>query len=67
LPEIAGEAALFFDPLDVDGMCDALRRIVRGPDLQAHLHDAGLCQASRFSWERAAQETLAVYRRLADG
>jgi glycosyltransferase involved in cell wall biosynthesis len=66
LPEIAGEAALLFDPAEVDSICDALRRTLRDPELQAHLRDAGLRQANRFSWERTAQETLAVYRRLAD-
>ena len=65
LPEIAGDAAMFFDPVETDSISDALRRIVRDPALQAHLRDAGLRQASQFSWERAAQETLAVYRRFA--
>jgi glycosyltransferase involved in cell wall biosynthesis len=64
LPEVAGDAALLFDPFDVDSISDALRRILHDPDLQAHLRDAGLLQASHFSWERAAQETLAVYHRF---
>jgi glycosyltransferase involved in cell wall biosynthesis len=66
LPEIAGDAALLFNPTDVESISDALRRILRDAELQAHLSDAGLRQAGRFSWERTAQETLAVYRRLAD-
>jgi glycosyltransferase involved in cell wall biosynthesis len=64
LPEIAGDAALFFDPAEVDGIADAIRRILRDPDLQAQLRDAGLRQAGQFSWNRAAKETSALYQRL---
>jgi glycosyltransferase involved in cell wall biosynthesis len=66
LPEIAGDAALLFDPTDPDGIGDALRRILRDADLQSRLKEAGLHQAGQFSWSRAAQETLAIYRRLED-
>jgi glycosyltransferase involved in cell wall biosynthesis len=66
LPEIAGQAALFFEPTDADDISDALRRLLRDPELQDALRGAGLRQAGRFSWERTAQETLAVYRRLTD-
>jgi glycosyltransferase involved in cell wall biosynthesis len=65
LPEIAGDAALLFDPAEVDDISDTLRRILLDSDLQAHLGEAGLRRASQFSWERAAQETLALYQRLA--
>jgi len=64
LPEIAGDAALLFDPTEVDGIRDALRRILRDADVRAQLRDAGLRRAGQFSWDRAAQETLALYQRL---
>jgi glycosyltransferase involved in cell wall biosynthesis len=64
LPEVAGDAALLVDPLDVDALTDALRRVLSDPALATELRDRGLAQAARFSWARAAQETLAVYRRL---
>jgi glycosyltransferase involved in cell wall biosynthesis len=64
LPEIAGEAALFYDPSDIDEIGYVLRRLLRDRELQAHLRDAGLRRASEFSWSRAAEETLAVYRQL---
>ncbi|MGC8781880.1 MAG: glycosyltransferase family 4 protein [Anaerolineae bacterium] len=60
-------AALLVDPLDVDALADALRRVLADPDLAAELRARGLAQAARFSWERAAQETLAVYRQVAAG
>jgi len=65
LPEIAGDAALLFDPTEVDAISDALRRILGSSDLQSHLRDAGLRRANEFSWGRAARETLALYRSIA--
>jgi glycosyltransferase involved in cell wall biosynthesis len=64
LPEIAGDAAQFFDPIDPGAIAGAVRRILLDADLQAHLRNAGLVQAGRFSWRRSAEETLAVYRRF---
>ncbi|PKO22871.1 MAG: glycosyltransferase family 1 protein [Chloroflexi bacterium HGW-Chloroflexi-1] len=64
LPEVAGDAALLVDPLDIDAIADTLYRLLADPDLRADLARRGLVQAARFSWPRAATETLAVYRRL---
>jgi glycosyltransferase involved in cell wall biosynthesis len=64
LPEVAGDAALFFDPLDEDALTAALRRLLRDRDLAGSLAARGLAQAARFSWRRAAQETAALYREL---
>jgi len=64
LPEVAGDAALLIDPLDVDALTDTLHRVLSDPALAADLRARGLAQAARFSWARAAEETLAVYRRL---
>jgi alpha-1,3-rhamnosyl/mannosyltransferase len=64
LPEVAGDAALFFDPLDVDALTDALRRLLSDRDLAEALAARGLAQAARFSWTRAAQETAALYHEL---
>jgi glycosyltransferase involved in cell wall biosynthesis len=60
LREVAGEAALFFDPLDEDAIATALDRIVTEEPLRAQLILAGPERASAFSWERAAWETLAA-------
>ncbi|MGQ9489414.1 MAG: glycosyltransferase family 4 protein [Anaerolineae bacterium] len=57
-------AALLIDPLDVDALTDALRRVLADPALAADLRLRGLAQAAQFSWERAAAETVAVYRQV---
>ncbi len=64
LPEVVGEAALTFDPTDEAAMTEALRRIVEDKDLRATLHELGLQRAAGFSWGRAAQETMSVYKKL---
>lgn len=63
LPEIAGEAALTFDPLDVQAMASAMQRLLEDEALRRHLVEAGRAQAARFSWANTAGATLAVYRR----
>jgi alpha-1,3-rhamnosyl/mannosyltransferase len=62
LPEVAGDAALLFDPLDVDAIADAIRRLLAEPEQAARLREAGLRQAARFTWDEAARRTLASYR-----
>ncbi len=61
LPEVVEDAALTFDPTDEEAMTQALRRIAFDKDLRVTLKEQGLCQAARFSWGRAAQETKHVY------
>lgn len=64
LPEVADDAALLFDPQDIDALTDALRRLLSDRDLAEALVARGLAQAARFSWTRAAQETAALYHAL---
>jgi glycosyltransferase involved in cell wall biosynthesis len=64
LPEIAGGAALQVDPADTAAITDGLRRILSAPALVTELRRRGLAQAARFSWERAAAETVQVYERV---
>jgi alpha-1,3-rhamnosyl/mannosyltransferase len=65
LPEVAGDAALLFNPTDVDAMAQALHTLIHDEARRRSLAQASLLQARLFSWERTACETLAVYRRLA--
>jgi glycosyltransferase involved in cell wall biosynthesis len=58
--EVAGDAALFFDPLDEDAIDASLGRIVSDADLRARLAAAGRERARGFTWERAAGQTLRV-------
>ena len=62
LPEVVGEAGLLLDPLDVEGWAEAMARLWSDESLRRTLREKGLERAALFSWKRAAQETLAVYR-----
>lgn len=67
LPEVSGSAAAMHDPNDADTLLDHLQR---GLEDDAWRHDArerGLVQASRFSWDRCARETMAVYETVTNG
>jgi glycosyltransferase involved in cell wall biosynthesis len=63
LPEIAGDAARYFDPLDVEDMRRAIADLVADEALRSRLAVVGRARAQLFSWQRAAAETLAVYDR----
>jgi len=65
IPEVAGDAALLIDPRDVDGLAEAMRRVLTNTALRRRLETAGLHQAARFSWRRTAQSTLQVYDEVA--
>jgi glycosyltransferase involved in cell wall biosynthesis len=64
IPEVAGDAALSFDPDDTEAIGDALRRGLSDAALRDDLRERGFRRATHFSWERAAKETLALYNRL---
>ncbi len=64
LPEVVGEAAVLFDPRDVGEIAGAIERVVSDVALRDELRAKGIAQAAKFSWERAARETLAVYERV---
>ena len=63
LPEIAGGAALTFDPFDVGALAQAQQRLLGDASLRHDMVQAGMAQAARFSWANTARATLAVYRR----
>jgi glycosyltransferase involved in cell wall biosynthesis len=64
LPEVVGDAALLFDPKDVDALRDALLQIAASAQLREDLVCRGHVQRKLFSWERCVQQTLDIYRRV---
>ena len=64
LPEVAGEAALLFDPLAVDEIAMTIRRLINEPNLRAELARRGYQNVARFSWKTTAEKTLQVYEIL---
>jgi glycosyltransferase involved in cell wall biosynthesis len=64
IPEIAGDAALLFDPENVKDISEKILKIVKNKELKDKLRQAGLKRVSQFSWEKCAQETLKVIEKL---
>jgi glycosyltransferase involved in cell wall biosynthesis len=61
LPEVAGEAALLIDAADVEGLAQAMGRLLVETSLREGLIAQGLARVKRFTWENAARRLLAVY------
>ena len=66
LSEVAGRAALLVDPCNVEEIAEAMHRILTDEILRAALIQKGLKRAKEFSWEKAARETLEVYKRVCE-
>jgi glycosyltransferase involved in cell wall biosynthesis len=65
LPEVVGEAGLLVPAGDPAAIVGGLERLLDGQPLRARLIAAGREQARRFTWEKAAQQLLAIYREVA--
>lgn len=63
LPEVAGDAALLFDPERVEEISSAVRRLIADDALRNRLRSAGRAQAARFTWAETARLVLASYER----
>jgi glycosyltransferase involved in cell wall biosynthesis len=63
LPEVAGDAALLFEPTDVVAIADAIATLLAGGAEVERLRRAGLDRARGFTWQRAASLTLDSYGR----
>lgn len=64
MPEIAGEAALLVDPYDVESLISVTHRLLTNRTLREEMIGLGLQRARRFSWNRCADETVAVYKEV---
>ena len=65
VPEIGGDAALYFEPRDIGALVGQLMRVLNDASVREDLARRGRERAAAFRWERAAEETLAVFRRVA--
>src|SRR5215212_8794764 len=66
LPEIGGDAAIYVPPLEAEQWADEIMALWDDEDRRAELGRMGIARAQQFSWNRAARETLKVYRRAAE-
>jgi glycosyltransferase involved in cell wall biosynthesis len=60
-PDVTAGAAQLVDPLDVDAIANAMRLVLRDPELRARMIGRGLQRCRDFSWEKNAREVLAAF------
>jgi glycosyltransferase involved in cell wall biosynthesis len=61
MPEVLGDAAAYFDPLNVVGMAHAIAEVVDNAKLRATMITKGEAQAAKYSWRTMAEQTHQVY------
>jgi len=66
LPEIYGEAVLYFNPEDMVEMAKKISRIIQDSNLRQELSSKGREQIKKFSWLKMAEETLDVYKSVSE-
>jgi len=64
MPEVLGDAAVFFDPTSVDDLADALTQTTADHDRVAQLRARGYARSASFTWQRTVDATLSGYRAL---
>jgi glycosyltransferase involved in cell wall biosynthesis len=64
LPEVAGDAALYCDPLDPQSIAAAMKRLWTGEVDRQQLKNAAVIQARRFSWDASAAQLLELYEHV---
>lgn len=64
LREIAGSAAVFANPYDVEGIADAMIKVLYNKSVEKDSVSGGKARIDNFCWERVARETLCVYKKV---
>jgi glycosyltransferase involved in cell wall biosynthesis len=62
-PEIAADAAEYFDPADTGSLLEAIKKVILVPGRAKELRELGRLRARSFTWEKTCLETLASYMR----
>jgi alpha-1,3-rhamnosyl/mannosyltransferase len=64
LPEVAGDGAIYVDPLSTGEIAEALKLLLTSPSLRDRLGAAGRLRAARYSWDRCAEESIQFFEEL---
>jgi glycosyltransferase involved in cell wall biosynthesis len=64
LPEIVGKAAVLVDPYSEEDIALGMQKVLEDTAFRQHLAESGLFQSAKFSWEKAAAQTMGVYRQV---
>lgn len=64
LPEVAGDAALYFDPHSTEDLANKLRHLLNTPAMTDVLREKGYARVKQFSWKRMADQTMEAYKEI---
>ena len=64
LPEVYGQAAHYFNPIDTSDMAEAIDQVLSNEKLRIRLSKAGYKQIKKYSWKKMAKETHAIYTKV---
>jgi glycosyltransferase involved in cell wall biosynthesis len=64
LREVCRDAAIYCDPHDPDDIAAKVQAVAENPALRDELRRLGFARVAKFSWERCARETFAVFKRV---
>ena len=64
LPEVYGDAAIYFNPTNVNDMMRATEKVLSDEKLQTKLAGLGFKQIKKYSWKRMAEQTYAIYKKI---
>ncbi|MEA1937158.1 MAG: glycosyltransferase family 1 protein [Patescibacteria group bacterium] len=67
LPEILGEAAIYFNPDNYEEMAEKIAQVIQDENLKNNLIQKGLQQVEKYNWKKMAEETLEIYEEVMDG
>lgn len=64
IPEIVGDAAIYFNPYSVDSICESIEKILNNEKLRLSIIDRGFQRLKKFSWDKCAIETFEIYKKI---
>ncbi|WP_077081412.1 glycosyltransferase family 4 protein [Mycobacterium numidiamassiliense] len=64
IPEVVGDAGVYFDPKSPEDLRTTLERVVTTPELRSDLRERGYARIGTFSWDKCAEETARIYREI---
>ena len=65
IPEVLGDAALYFDPANDRDIFEKVRRVLEDPQLRKEMREKGLSRARKWTWEKCAKETFEIFKEIA--
>jgi glycosyltransferase involved in cell wall biosynthesis len=65
LPEVVGDAALLFDPMQPDDLTAQMEQLIESDDLKKDLRQKGLLRAAQYSWDLIGEQVFQIYRKVA--